>query len=123
MITYSMVRETKMKKFLMVILIVLMSVSMMNIIKTQAQSISTTTWYKIVNQNSGKCIDDANWGTTNGSIVQQYGCGGTQTNQQWQFVATDSGYYQIVTHQASCCLAWDATNNGSANGTKIQEWF
>ena len=44
--------------------------------------IDTSAWYEVVNQNSGSCVDDPTSGTTNGTPVQQWSCGGA-TNQQW----------------------------------------
>ena len=33
-------------------------------------------------------------------MIQQYTCGGAQTNQEWQFQPTDGGYYEIVNRNA-----------------------
>jgi len=46
-------------------------------------SVSTSSWFNVVNQNSGSCIDDAGWGTANGTTVQQWACGSQQYNQEW----------------------------------------
>jgi hypothetical protein len=64
-------------------------------------TISTAGWYNIVNTNSGLCVDALNWGYLEGTVVQQYTCGAAQTNQEWQFQPTDSGYYQVVNRNAS----------------------
>jgi glucosylceramidase len=87
-----------------------------------SSSINSGAWYSVVNQNSGSCVDDANWGTTNGSIVQQWGCGGGQNNQEWQFTPTDSGYYTVTSRNAS--LVWDVTRGPGATGVgvPIQLW-
>jgi len=85
--------------------------------------ISSSTWYQVVNTNSGKCVDDANGSTSNGAAVQQWGCASGSTNQEWQFQPTDSGYYMVVSRNATT-LAWDVTGGASAagNGTPIQLW-
>lgn len=83
--------------------------------------LSTSAWYNIVNQNSGSCVDDAAWGTSNGSIVQQWACGNQQSNQEWQLQATDSGYYRVVSRHAPS-LVWDVTNVSTSPGAKIQLW-
>jgi hypothetical protein len=85
--------------------------------------ISPTTWYNIVNEHSGKCVDDTDWKTTNGTPVQQYGCGSAQANQEWQLVPTDSGFYKIVSRHASW-LALDVTGGPGATGTgvPVQLW-
>jgi hypothetical protein len=59
-------------------------------------TISTAAWYYIVNTNSSLCVDALNWGYVDATVVQQYTCGAAQTNQEWQFQTTDSGYYQVV---------------------------
>jgi hypothetical protein len=63
-------------------------------------TISTTAWYNLVNQNSSLCVDASSWGYANGTVIQQYTCGGGQTNQEWQFQPTDGGYYQVVNRNA-----------------------
>jgi hypothetical protein len=84
-------------------------------------TVSTSAWYNIVNQNSGACVDDAKWGTVNGSIVQQWTCGNQQLNQEWQLQPTDSGYYRVINRNAPS-LAWDVTNASISPGAKIQLW-
>jgi glucosylceramidase len=85
--------------------------------------IDSSKWYSVVNANSHKCIDAANGGTGNGTVVQQWTCQAGNSNQQWQFQPTDSGFYKVVTRNAAN-LAWDVTGGPSAtgNGTKIQLW-
>jgi glucosylceramidase len=85
--------------------------------------ISTTAWYQVVNQTSGKCVDDAGWGTANGAAVQQWTCGTAQANQQWQLQTTSGGYYRVVNRHAPS-LAWDVAGGASAtaNGALIQLW-
>jgi hypothetical protein len=85
--------------------------------------ISTTTWYTVVNQGNGLCVDDNAWGTANGSAVIQWPCGTQQFNQEWQFQPTDSGYYRVMVRQAPW-LGWDVTGGPGATGTgtKIQLW-
>jgi beta-glucanase (GH16 family) len=87
-----------------------------------ANSINSNAWYNVSNQNSGSCVDDANWSASNGSIVQQWVCGGSQYNQEWQFRPTDSGYYTVTNRNAA--LVWDVTGGPGAtgNGALIQLW-
>jgi len=42
-------------------------------------------YYKIIQVNSGKCLEDYNYGTANGSIAGQWDYGANQLNQQWKF--------------------------------------
>jgi hexosaminidase len=87
--------------------------------------INTSAWYQVVNQNSNSCVDDSAGGTANGTIVQQWACGAGNNNQQWQFRATDSGYYNVLNRNAAAQNeVWDVTGGASAtgDGVKIQTW-
>ena len=77
----------------------------------------------MINQRSAACVDDAAWGTADGSIVQQWTCGAGQYNQQWQFQPTDSGYYNVFVRYAPY-LGWDVTGGPGATGNavKVQLW-
>jgi hypothetical protein len=91
-------------------------------------SISTSAWYSIVNTNSSLCLDARNWGTANGTALQQYTCGASQANQEWQFQATSNGYYQVVSRYAvnttGNTLVWDVTGGewATADQTPVQLW-
>jgi len=47
-------------------------------------TINSSSWFNIVNVNSGLCVDAANRATANGTFVQQWACGAQQFNQEWQ---------------------------------------
>ena len=64
---------------------------------TGGGGISSSTWYQVVNTNSGDCVDDTNGSTANGTAVQQWACAAGNANQEWQFQPTSGGYYQVVT--------------------------
>jgi glucosylceramidase len=91
--------------------------------KTSAagSGISTTSYYTIVNEASGDCIDDTGGGTSNGTVLQQWACGTNNVNQEWLFTATSGGYYEVTTHNAST-LAWNVVNLGTSPGTDMQLW-
>jgi Ricin-type beta-trefoil lectin domain-like/Bacterial Ig-like domain (group 2) len=90
--------------------------------------IPTAGWYYIVNTNSGLCVDALNWSYLDGTVVDQYTCGGAQTNQEWQFQPTDSGYYQIVNRnallQTGQNLVWEVAGgaNATANQLALELW-
>jgi len=84
-------------------------------------SIDSSAWYNVVNQNSGACVDATGRGTSNGTTVQQWTCGNAQSNQEWQFQPTDSGFFKVVNRNAPT-EAWDVTNVGTTNGSLIQLW-
>ncbi|MDX3594767.1 RICIN domain-containing protein [Streptomyces sp. ID03-2B] len=86
-----------------------------------AGSIDPAAWYQVRNANSGACLDAADWGTANGTALQQWACG-TGANQGWQFRPTDGGHYQVVNrHNAK---AWDVDGGAGAttDGTKVHLW-
>jgi beta-glucosidase len=90
-----------------------------------SSGISSSAWYNVINQNSGSCVDATGRGTTNGTAIQQWACGTAQTNQEWQFIPTDSGYYRVLNRNAaSGNEVWDVTGGAGATGTgvKIQLW-
>jgi glucosylceramidase len=91
--------------------------------ESAGSGISSSTWYEVVNTNSGDCVDDTNGSISNGAAVQQWACSAGSTNQEWQFQPTSGGYYQVVTRNAPS-EAWDVTGGPSAtgNGTLIQLW-
>ncbi len=86
--------------------------------------ISSTAWYEVINQNSGKCLDLADHSTSNGAALQQWACNSpAATNQEWQFRPTSNGNYQVVSRQTPT-LAWDVSGGAGAtgDGTQIQLW-
>jgi beta-glucanase (GH16 family) len=88
---------------------------------TATNGINSSAWYNVINQNSRACVDATGFGTTNGTGVQQWACGNQQSNQEWQFQPTDSGFFKVVSRGAPA-EGWDATNFGTTNGTLIQLW-
>lgn len=83
--------------------------------------ISPTAWYNVVNQGSNKCVDEAGWGTANGTPLQQWACGTGQQNQQWQLTPLTSGYYRVSPRFAPG-LAWDVTGVSTAEAAPMQLW-
>ena len=84
-----------------------------------------TAYYKIISRNSpsgtqkGLDVDNTNGNAGNDlAKVQQYDYLGT-SNQQWQLLPTDSGYFKIVSRLSGKGL--DAENNRTQdNGTQVQ---
>ena len=93
---------------------------------TAPSGINSSDWYQVINQNSHSCVDASGWGTANGTAVQQWACGSpAQTNQEWQFQPTSSGYYDVLNRNAaSQDEVWDVTGGAgaTASGTPIQTW-
>jgi len=85
-------------------------------------SIDPAAWYQVVNVNSGKCLDAAGWGTTNGTALQQWTCSATVANNQlWQFRPTTGGYYQVV-NRHSGTLVWDVNGVATTDGAQVHLW-
>lgn len=81
---------------------------------------SDPTWKQIVNKNSGKCVDAKAAGTTNGTVIQQYACNGSNA-QQYQLADVGGGYVRI-NNRGSSAQALDVTNVSTADNAKIQTW-
>jgi chitinase len=77
-------------------------------------------YYYVANRYSGLVLDDTNWSTSNGTLIQQWSEVSGQTNQQWRFVPTGDGYYYIQNNYSGLVL--DDTNWSTSNGNQIQQW-
>jgi hypothetical protein len=75
----------------------------------------------VTSVGSGKCVDARAASTANGTALQQYTCNGSAA-QQWQFTATDSGYYRIGAGAAPA-QDWDVTDVSTADSALIQLWL
>ncbi|MFE3179466.1 RICIN domain-containing protein [Streptomyces violascens] len=78
-----------------------------------------TGWVTVAAKHSGKCVDAAAAGTTDGTAVQQYACNAS-TAQQWQFQPTSDGYVRVDNRNAS--KAWDVTDVSTADSAPVQLW-
>ncbi|MFE3516414.1 RICIN domain-containing protein [Streptomyces sp. NPDC059166] len=83
--------------------------------------IDPAAWYRVKNAGSGACLDAADWGTGDGTALQQWACG-TGANQNWQFRPTDGGNYQVVNRHNG--KVWDVDGGAGAtgNGTRVHLW-
>ncbi|WP_416900984.1 RICIN domain-containing protein [Micromonospora echinospora] len=68
-----------------------------------AATIDTGAHYVLVSRHSGKVVDVANYSTSDGAPIHQWTRTDTH-NQQWQFVPTDNGYYQLRSRQSGKVL-------------------
>ncbi|MEV0173689.1 RICIN domain-containing protein [Streptomyces sp. NPDC050803] len=84
--------------------------------------IDATKWYSVVNSNSNACLDATDWGTSNGTPVQQWTCTTGQANQSWQFRPTSDGYYQVVNRHNGLVVDVEGGPGATADGTRIQLW-
>jgi Peptidase A4 family/Ricin-type beta-trefoil lectin domain-like len=75
--------------------------------------------FYIVNMESGLALDDTNFSTSNGNLVQQWQPTGG-LNQRWNLVSLPDGNDEIVNAYSGKVL--DDTNWSTSNGTQIQQW-
>ena len=72
--------------------------------------------YKIINKNSGKCLDVFSAATTNNASVGQWDYWGG-SNQKWSIVATSGGYVKLVAQHSGKVLG---CNNNSSTSVLTQ---
>lgn len=83
--------------------------------------IDPAAWYRVANTGSGACLDAADWGTANGTALQQWACG-TGANQSWQFRPTGDGYYQAVNRHNGKAWDVDGGSGATADGARVHLW-
>ncbi|SFW92031.1 RICIN domain-containing protein [Amycolatopsis australiensis] len=74
-------------------------------------------WYTVTAAGSGKCVDARAAGPANGTVVQQYSCNQT-ASQQRQFQSTGDG----VNARTNPAAAGDVTGISAAAGGLVQLW-
>ncbi|MBG0563944.1 RICIN domain-containing protein [Actinoplanes aureus] len=74
--------------------------------QSPASAATTLGPFRIVGEDSGKCMDNPNSASGNGVGQIIYTCNRNfPINQQWYFDETDSGYYWIRNRASNKCLA------------------
>ncbi|WP_343035463.1 pectate lyase [Cellulomonas septica] len=93
-----------------------------------AASVDTGAYYVLLNRQSGKAMEVANWSTADGGVVQQW----TRNDgnwQQWRFVDAGSGWYKLQNRHSGKVLdlwGWSTADGGEfrqysdLNGTNQQ---
>lgn len=80
-------------------------------------------WYQVMPTASGKCLDAADWGTADGTALQQWACGdAAQANQRWRFTPTTGGYYQVTNQHAGKVWDVDGGPGAVAAGAAVHLW-
>ncbi len=74
--------------------------------------------YQIIARHSTKALDVDNWGTANGTQVQQWTWHGG-ASQQWTFEKQSDGYYEIKTHVTT---GMNLDLASASNGTLLKIW-
>jgi hypothetical protein len=77
--------------------------------------------YKIINYNSGKCMDVSGPSTANGATIYQWTCH-SGFNQQWRFQQDwfSDGYFLMVARHSNKCA--DVAGVSTANGARVHQW-
>ncbi|MTE17797.1 glycosyl hydrolase [Streptomyces sp. TRM43335] len=85
--------------------------------------IDTSTWYRVVNTGSGKCLDTTDGGTSDGTVLQQWACHAGNDNQLWRFRPTDGGHHRVV-GRGGTALVWDVDGGtgATADGARVHLW-
>ncbi|MET7697587.1 pectinesterase family protein [Streptomyces sp. NPDC005485] len=76
--------------------------------------------YTLAVAKSGQCMDLVGSGKSPGTLIQQWGCGAGQSNQQWTLVDRGSGRFGIKSVASGLCL--DVPGASTASGTRLQQW-
>ncbi|MFF4617932.1 RICIN domain-containing protein [Nonomuraea jabiensis] len=75
-----------------------------------------TTYYEVVAEHSGRCLDVQDASRANKANVLQAYCVNGQ-NQQWALVRTDNGYFKLVARHSGKCL--DVQDAGRFQGADV----
>jgi hypothetical protein len=84
-----------------------------------AATVDTSSWYVLVNRNSGKAVDVYGRATNDGARIAQW-TRNDGTNQQWQFVDSGGGYYRLKSRLSGKVL--DVYNFSTANSASVVQW-
>lgn len=84
-------------------------------------SVDPSAWYRVRNVHSGACLDAADWGTGDGTALQQWSCT-TGANQGWQFRPAGDGTYQVVNRHNAKVWDVDGGPGATAAGARVHLW-
>ncbi|WP_262056409.1 pectinesterase family protein [Streptomyces sp. STR69] len=76
--------------------------------------------YTLAVAKSGLCMDLVGSSGSSGALIQQWGCGQNQANQQWTLVDRGSGRFAIRSAASGLCL--DVPGGSTADGVRLQQW-
>lgn len=83
---------------------------------SEAATVDSTAYYRLVSVHSGKALDVDGFSTADRAKVQQWTDQGT-VNQQWQLKSTADGYYELLNRNSGKVL--DVTGSSTANGASV----
>ncbi|WP_232014287.1 pectate lyase [Cellulomonas fimi] len=79
-----------------------------------AASVDTGAYYVLVNRQSGKAMEVADWSTADGGVVQQWSRNDGSW-QQWRFVSVGDGWYKLQNRHSGKVLdlwGWSTADGG-----------
>ncbi|MDF2271879.1 pectinesterase family protein [Streptomyces coacervatus] len=76
--------------------------------------------YTLAVAKSGMCMDLVGSSWSSGALIQQWGCGQGQANQQWTLVDRGSGRFAIRSAASGLCL--DVPGASTTDGFRLQQW-
>ncbi|MER5436310.1 pectinesterase family protein [Streptomyces sp. NPDC002588] len=76
--------------------------------------------YTLAVAKSGMCMDLVGSSGSSGALIQQWGCGQGQANQQWTLVDRGSGRFAIRSAASGLCL--DVPGASTTDGVRLQQW-
>ncbi|MFD4599805.1 pectinesterase family protein [Streptomyces sp. NPDC058464] len=76
--------------------------------------------YTVAVAKSGMCMDLVGSSGSSGALIQQWGCGQGQANQQWTLVDRGSGRFAIRSAASGLCL--DVPGAAGTDGVRLQQW-
>ena len=79
-----------------------------------------STYYKLVNVNSGKILEVAGNSKVSGGLIQQWDYVGAYS-QKWQIVATDNGYFKLINNGSG--LALTTPYPQTTAGIQLQQFY
>jgi hypothetical protein len=81
--------------------------------------VTTASYYKLVNRESGKLLEVYGQSTSNGGLVDQWADNGG-SNQQWQLIPVGNGSYKLVNRNSGKVL--DVNGGSTMQGAQLQQW-
>lgn len=88
--------------------------------RENAPGLSTRATYAIVNENSGACVEAKDYGTANGTPLQQWSCPAPQPNAEWKLQVAGGRWYRIVNVNSGTVL--DIAGSSQVVGARAQLW-
>ncbi|MGY1498619.1 RICIN domain-containing protein [Streptomyces sp. QTS52] len=97
--------------------------------ESEAATIDSTGYYRLVSVNSGKALEVAGSSTADGAAVVQRTDNGA-ANQQWRLKSTDSGYFELVNRESGKLLQVKgaskadkaSVDQSAGSGAANQQW-